>query len=361
MASKTLTNFFLLILFLDLVSLSVASLTPISSAVEILSDAGYFSMGLTLNLANQDLNLEDWEELTIFAPSDKAFSSIYGQPSLLDIKYQLSPTRIPGEIIRNLPIAAKIPTLRSNSSHSVTNSSRSGGKPSLNNVLIDDSPLFDDGFVVIYGSDEFFTATISDPILNSSSSTSSSSSSSSIPEDPISSPDSIPITSSANRFNIFESASRLLMSRGFVIMATFLALQLDTFSNDTKLTIFAPLDEAIPNLAARFSDYVSVFKGHVINRFLTWKDLEELAWEDSIMESVLKGYEIEVSWERDALLLNGVPLVYPDLFVNDWIVVHGLNQLIKPKANPVKPGQEEGEEDYVHGEYSSELGDYGLH
>ncbi|CAH8359854.1 unnamed protein product [Eruca vesicaria subsp. sativa] len=29
-------------------------------------DSGYFSMGLTLKLANNDLRLEDWQELTIF-------------------------------------------------------------------------------------------------------------------------------------------------------------------------------------------------------------------------------------------------------------------------------------------------------
>lgn len=381
MASKLLTTFFLLLSFLDLVSLSDASLTPISSGVEILADSGYFSMGLTLQLANKDLHLEDWQELTIFVPSDRSFSE-NGQRSLLEIKYQISPTRLPGETLRNLPRDAKIPTLRSNSSLTVTNSSLSGGKFSINDVVVQDSPVFDDGSVVIYGADEFFTP----PETSASSLNSTSSSSSSIPTpipDPISSPASIPIPSSATRtsptpnfagssqippnrtkptncFNIFESASRLLLSRGFVIMATFLALQLETSENSngtTKLTVFAPIDEAIPNSIAKFSDYATIFRGHVIRRLLSWKDLQNLAWEDWIMQTALKGYEIEVSWSGDVLLLNGVPLVHPDLYVNEWIAVHGVNQMIVPQAMKTKIGEEE-EEDDVHQEYSSELGDY---
>ncbi|CAE6203268.1 unnamed protein product [Arabidopsis arenosa] len=379
MASKLLTTFFLLFFVLDPVAPSV---TSVSSAVEVLSDSGYLSMGLTLQLANQDLNLEDWQELTIFAPYDQAFSR-FGQPSLLDIKYQLSPTRLPGEALRNLPNGAKIPTLRSDSSLTVTNSSRFGRKISINNVVVQDSPVFDDGYIVIYGSGEFFTSPtkISDD----------SSSSSSIPN-PTSSTGSIPNPSSAthtppspkfasdstrnlpngskpvNCFNIFESASRLLMSRGFVIIATFLALQLeDTSDNDTKITVFAPIDEAIPNPSTKFSDYVTIFRGHVINRLLLWKDLQKLAKEGSILETVLKGYEIEVSWSGDILLLNGVPLIYPDLYVNDWIVVHGFNQMIVPKEKQVNVGESitvlnnGDEEEGVHEEYSSELGDYGLH
>ncbi|XP_019088009.1 PREDICTED: putative fasciclin-like arabinogalactan protein 20 [Camelina sativa] len=379
MASNLLTTFFLLFFVLDL-NLVAPSLTSVSSAVEVLSDSSYFSMGLTLKLASQDLNLDDWQELTIFAPSDQAFTRS-GQPSLLDIKYQLSPTRLSGESLRNFPNGAKIPTLRSNSSLVVSNSSRfGGGKASINGAVVQDSPVFDDGYIVIYGSDEFFTSPtkISDD----------SSSSSSTPNPTSSSTGSIPIPSSATRtapsppnrskpvvkcFNIFESASRLLMSRGFVIMATFLALQLETSgNNDTNMiTVFAPVDEAIPNPTTKFSDYATIFRGHVINRLVSWKDLQKLAWEGSILQTVLKGYEIEVSWSGDILLLNGVPLIYPDMFVNDCIAVHGFNQMIEPKEKQVglgesisvpNDGEEEEAVEGVHEEYSSQLGDYdGLH
>ncbi|CAH8358051.1 unnamed protein product [Eruca vesicaria subsp. sativa] len=362
MASNLLTSFF----FLSLVSLSNASVATISSAVEVLCDSGYFSMGLTLKLANNDLRLEDWQELTIFAPSDQAFS-VSGQPSLLSIKYHLSPTRLPGETLTNLPHGAKLPTLRSNSSLTVTNSSRSrGANLSINGVVVQDSPLFDDGYVVIYSSDEFFAP----PIVASP----PSSSISSPDEEPMDSI-SIPIPSSApsspvkskpgNCFNIFDSASSLLLSRGFVIVATFLALQLEISppGNETKLTVFAPIDEAIS--VSKFSDYATIFRGHVIKRLLSWKDLEKLAWEGSILQTALKGYEIELSWSGDFLLLNGVPLIFPDMFANEWIVVHGVNQMIAPKGSQGKVGESiselnggEGEGD---GEYSTELGDYGLH
>jgi len=383
MASKLLTTFFLIFFVLD-IDLVAPSMTSVSSAVEVLSDSGYLSMGLTLKLANQDLNLEDWQELTIFAPSDQSFSK-FGQPSLLDMKYQLSPTRLPGETLRNLPNGAKIPTLRSNYSLTVTNSSRFGGKTSINNVVVQDSPVFDDGYVVIYGSDEFFTSPtkISDDSSSSSSipSTTSSTGSIPIPSSATQTPPSPNIASDStrnlpnrskpvNRFNIFESASRLLMSRGFVIIATFLALQLEdnTSGNDTKITVFAPIDEAIPNPTTKFSDYVTIFRGHVVSQLLLWKDLQKFAKEGSILQTVLKGYEIEISLSGDILLLNGVPLIYPDLYVNDWIAVHGFNQMIVTKEKQVDVGDSitvlnngEQEEEGVHGEYSSELGDYGLH
>ncbi|RID65936.1 hypothetical protein BRARA_D01106 [Brassica rapa] len=370
MASKLLTSFFLLSLYL--VSVSDASLTSISAAVEVLCDSGYFSMGLTLKIADKDLRLDDWQELTIFAPSDQAFSAS-GQPSLLSIKYHLSPTRLPGETLTNLPHGAKLPTLRSNSSLTVTNSSRSGRvNLSINGVVVQDSPLFDDGYVVIYSSDEFFSPPIITPpsIANTISSPAESIDSIPIPI-PSSAPSSPVKSKPVNCFNIFESASSLLLSRGFVIMATFLALQLEISpGNDTKLTVFAPIDEAFS--VSKFSDYATIFRGHVIKRLLSWKDLEKLAWEGSILQAALKGYEIELSWSGDFLLLNGVPLIFPDLYANEWIVVHGVNQMIAPQASQAKVGEsiselnggeeeEEEEEDDVHREFSTELGDYGLH
>ncbi|CAN6928248.1 hypothetical protein F2Q68_00039033 [Brassica cretica] len=95
MASKLLTSFFLL--FLYLVSLSNTSLTSISSAVEV---------------------LRIW----------KTFASLYQVPPLL--------TRLPREALTNLP------TLRSNSSLTVTNSSRSRGvNPSIKGVGVNSEAL----------------------------------------------------------------------------------------------------------------------------------------------------------------------------------------------------------------------------
>ncbi|ESQ54644.1 hypothetical protein EUTSA_v10027295mg, partial [Eutrema salsugineum] len=51
---------------------------------------------------------------------------------------------------------------------------------------------------------------------------------------------------------------------------------------------------------------------HVIWQLLSWKDLHKLVWEGSILQTALKGYEIELSWSGDVLLRNGVPLIYPD-------------------------------------------------
>ncbi|KAL1198876.1 putative fasciclin-like arabinogalactan protein 20 [Cardamine amara subsp. amara] len=123
-------------------------------------------------------------------------------------------------------------------------------------------------------------------------------------------------------------------------MATFLALQLETSGdNDMKITVFAPIDEAIPNSVTKFSDYITIFRGHVINRLLSWKDLQKLASDESILKTVLKSYEIEVSLSGDILLSNGVPLIYPDMYIDEWVSVNGFNQMIEPKANQAKLGE----------------------
>ena len=74
----------LLITFLVLLSLlSLSSSLPsdtIVDASEILTDSGYVSMALILQLVSQTLTLK-YSTLTIFAPPDAAFSKS-GQPAL---------------------------------------------------------------------------------------------------------------------------------------------------------------------------------------------------------------------------------------------------------------------------------------
>ncbi|XP_010554968.1 PREDICTED: putative fasciclin-like arabinogalactan protein 20 [Tarenaya hassleriana] len=413
MAVKLLSIIFFLFL-LNLSSPLSAIQTPVSSAIDILSDSGFFSMSLTLQVTVTALNLSESPKLTIFAPSDVAFSES-GQPSLLDLRYQVSPARIPGESLRNLPHGAKIPTLRSDISLIVTGSSESGGENSINNVVVQDSAIFDDGYLVIYGTDEFFkpfsqisispifapkpkpnanpdSSSSSSPSPSPSSSPKSSNSSilgspnssipdfefhvlspnsgsnlpnSSFPRSTVRSSPILPnnLSGSDTDTNVFELASAVLTSRGYVIMGTFLDLQLESSSNQTRLTVFAPVDDAITESAANFSDYSTIFRGHVVQRLLTWNDLKELDGERSVLHSARRGFEIELSWSGDILLLNGAPIVFPDLYVNAWIAVHGLNRMILPQSKQDFPMGESfseldgGDED--ESQDSAEFRDYG--
>ncbi|CAL9006210.1 unnamed protein product [Prunus brigantina] len=87
-------------------------------------------MALTLDLASQNLLLSQSPSLTIFAPTDAAFS------------------------LQSLPFGANISTLLSDSSLSFTTLAYDP-RVSLNNVLITVSLIFDDGSLIIFGIDRF--------------------------------------------------------------------------------------------------------------------------------------------------------------------------------------------------------------
>ncbi|KAJ6752921.1 FASCICLIN-LIKE ARABINOGALACTAN PROTEIN 20-RELATED [Salix koriyanagi] len=42
---------------------------------------------------------------------------------------------------------------------------------------------------------------------------------------------------------------------------------------------------------------------------------------------------INLTRSGDVLVLNGVPLIFPDMYQSGWLVIHGLNQLLMP---PIK-------------------------
>ncbi|PQQ07906.1 putative fasciclin-like arabinogalactan protein 20 [Prunus yedoensis var. nudiflora] len=83
-------------ILLSLIVLSVLSFSSalptrtLSNAAEILSDFGYTSMALTLDLASQTLLLSQSPSLTIFTPTDAAFSHS-GQPPLNLLQFHIIP------------------------------------------------------------------------------------------------------------------------------------------------------------------------------------------------------------------------------------------------------------------------------
>lgn len=132
---------------------SIACSRTLSNAAEILSDSGYLSMALTLQLTSVTLNL-DSSNATILVPLDSAFAR-FGQLSLLEHQYHISPSRLSRECFRALPYGARIPTLWSNHSLIVTTDKRFDSPFSINNVSVGNLVIFDDGSIIVYGLDEF--------------------------------------------------------------------------------------------------------------------------------------------------------------------------------------------------------------
>ncbi|KAF5740452.1 hypothetical protein HS088_TW11G00521 [Tripterygium wilfordii] len=311
-----------LLTFLSLSSTSLASSSSLLRAADILSDSGYLSMALTLRITIKHLHLES-SATTVFAPSDPAFAKS-GQPSLVELQYHILPITFSRENFTALSFGSRIPTLCSNRSLIVTASSDYSDEFSINGVSLQGSLLFDDERVVIYGIDDFFNSSYEIP------------------------PRLVPqegFNGSIESVDQFGNASGLLISKGYSIMAALLNVQL--FTNQTRLTIFAPVDEAMEANARDISDYSVVFRQHVVPRFLPWQDMGKIE-DGTILSTFSDGFWITVTRSGDVLVLNGIPVICPDMYYSDWLVAHGINQLLPSLEKQVLIGDSfselEGEE-----------------
>ncbi|KAF8390648.1 hypothetical protein HHK36_025175 [Tetracentron sinense] len=324
MATLLLTSL-ILFSFFTLSSPALPSSETILNAVEILSDSGFLSMALTLQLVSQTL-IPQSSSPTIFSPSDAAFARS-GQPPLILLQYHISPLKFSPENLKSLPFGTTIPTLLSNRSLIVTTSA-SEDQISINNVKINGSVIYDDGSLVIYGIDDFFDPEFQSPPDLAPEPSPSSTTGCTAPflDNP-----------SAFGFDSFISVADLLRSRGYSQMASFLDLQLRGFTDQTKLTIFAPVDEVIEEHSGNFSEYSSIFRPHVLPCRLTWSDLVEFD-DGTILHTFLEGFTINITRSGDVLLLNGVPVIFPDMYYSDLLVVHGLRQMLTSQAKQEPTG-----------------------
>ena len=115
-------------------------------------------------------------------------------------------------------------------------------------------------------------------------------------------------------------------------MGTFLDVQLLGIKNKTRLTMFAPVDQAVEEYARNASDYSSIFRHHVVPGLFPRQDLEGFN-DGTSLPTFFRGFTINLTRSGDVLVLNGVPLIFPDMYQSDWLVIHGLNQLLMP---PIK-------------------------
>jgi len=113
--------------------------------------------------------------------------------------------------------------------------------------------------------------------------------------------------------NSFHEASGILRSSGYSVMVEFLDVQVPENKERTMMTVFAPVDEAMLNRIGNFSEYSSIFLRHIVPCRLLWNDL--VKFDDG---TALVTY-----------LLNGVPVFYPNMYISDWLVVHGLRKVLE--------------------------------
>ncbi|CAL0332967.1 unnamed protein product [Lupinus luteus] len=264
----------------------------LAAAAQILSDTGYLSMALTLHLTSSSLHLSS-PSTTIFVPSDTAFLR-HGPLPLSLLQSHILPTRLPLQYLTSLPPLTPLPTLQPNTSLFVTNSSLSSHQLTLNDVVVFDSPIFDDGYLLMLLINDFFNS--SSLML------------------PVKEP--------------LASVSEVLKWNGFSIVATFLEAQLaNEFANEAKITIFAPLDEVVVQSAGNVTSYSAILWKHIVPRLIPWRDLIRLP-DETLLPTFLEGFVIRVNVAPRIRFFNGVTVAFPNLYRSSDIVVHGIDSLL---------------------------------
>ncbi|KAE9586564.1 hypothetical protein Lal_00044698 [Lupinus albus] len=259
----------------------------LSAASQILTDTGYLSMALTLHLTSSSLHLPS-PSTTIFVPSNTAFLR-HGPLPLSLLKYHILPTRLPLQYLSSLPSLTPLPTLQPNSSLFLT-TSLSSHQFSLNDVVVVNTPIFDDGFLLMLLINDFF---------NSSSLL-------------------LPVKET------FPSVFGFLKFNGFSIFANFLESQ---FSNEAKLTIFAPLDEVVVESVRNVTCYSAIFRKHIVPRLIMWRDLIRLP-DETLLPTLSEGFVIRVNVAPRIRFFNGVTVAFPNIYRSSDIVVHGIDGLL---------------------------------
>ncbi|WCJ33517.1 hypothetical protein M5689_014872 [Euphorbia peplus] len=296
-----------LTLFSFLPSSSPLSTDSILDSVAVLSNSGYNSMALTLEFASPSIFPIQSPSLTIFSPLDSAFSKS-GQPSLSLLQFHFSPLSLSMHSLKSFPPGTKIPTLLPNRSIIVT-SSISGSMFSINGVGINGSVVYDDGSLVIFGIDRFL-----DPSFEVFGSINGRSIHNF----------GCPALGGAggrNGTQSFEEAIRVLKFKGYSAMAWFLGLQLGELKENTRFTIFAPVDDHVRKCF--WADYRSIFRRHFVPCRLSKNDMLNLD-NGVFIPTYLPGFMLHMRKFGEVLLPNEVKVAYPDMYANDWLVVHGL-------------------------------------
>ncbi|XP_031493355.1 putative fasciclin-like arabinogalactan protein 20 [Nymphaea colorata] len=288
MADSSSSSFFSTLLLLSFIfccsSVQDPRLEPLHEALIV---SGYSSMSLTLQLAPETLIPN--ASATIFAASDSAFF-FSGQPSLLLLRYHVSPRRLSSEELISLPSGTHISTLLSDRFLVVTGNSTINGVP-----VAAFAPIYRDAGFVAYGVERF---------LNPS-----------FPTCPL---------FGTRQDSVFQRSTEAMASRGFGIFASLLDLQIIGLMGKelgVKLTVFAVPDMAMEGVAANLTELAGVLRRHVVPCKVSWVDIEAFG---GVFPTLDKRFPVNLTRSGVQLEANGVPIVFPDLYPGNSIVVHGL-------------------------------------
>lgn len=117
-----------------------------------------------------------------------------------------------------------------------------------------------------------------------------------------------------------------------------------------QLTLFAPIDEAlsVSHVANNnLSDCSTILRRHLVPCKIAWSDLVTMD-EGTLVWTYERGFTLNVTKSStDMLLLNGVPVVFPELYYSDWLVVHGLREVLSVDSKGLTDQPAEDDDDSV--------------
>ena len=120
----------------------------------------------------------------------------------------------------------------------------------------------------------------------------------------------------------------MLRSKGCSVMESLLEMQFFRIKDQSTLTVVAPTDQVMVNQNPNLSEIASIFRRHIIPCKLRWRDMVDLQ-DGTKLQSNLKGFMVNITRSHDGVRINGVPVIFPDMYHNDWLVVHGVGEILE--------------------------------
>lgn len=79
--------------------------------------------------------------------------------------------------------------------------------------------------------------------------------------------------------------------------------------------------------SGNLANYSTVFLRHVVPCKLTWNDLGSVR-EGTGLRTYLEGFRVNLSRVNDVFMVNEVAVTFPDMYSSNWLVVHGVRQML---------------------------------
>lgn len=119
----------------------------------------------------------------------------------------------------------------------------------------------------------------------------------------------------------------MLISRGYSVIDSFLNLQLLGFHSQLTLTVFATSDEVMVDYSGRFPDYQDLFHRHVLPCIISWRDLNNID-DGTRFDTYLDGFKVKINRSGGSFNVNEVSITFPDMYYSDWLVIHGIRDVL---------------------------------